>query len=406
MTKPVNVEDYRLRARRSLPRFAFDFLDGGAEDEVCVRRNRAALQELALRGSVLADVSQIDTSIELFGQRFSLPIGIAPTGLNGLYWPDGDIALAKAASSAQIPFVLSTASNSRLERVPSEAGGTNWFQLYVMHNRDIAVRLMERAHAAGYGALVLTVDVPVSGNRERDVRNGFRLPLKYSADFLLDVARHPAWIVRLLNGGLPTFVNLAERDDGQASREAQAALLSRALDRSLVWETLGWIRKFWDGPLLIKGVLNPVDARRAVAEGVDGIIVSNHGGRQLDAAQATIEVLPEIVAAAGKTTPVLVDGGFRRGSDVIKALALGARAVLLGRPVLYGLAAAGEQGVRDVLRIFADDIDRTLTLLGVPCLEGLTPERVIRNGIPAQPAADPRAPDRSELGQRTSVPMS
>lgn len=383
MTLAINVSDFRERARRRLPRLVFDYLEGGADDETCLLRNRAALEALQLRPALLRDVSAIDTSVELFGQRWALPLAVAPTGLNALLWPDGDVELARAAASAGIPFVLSTASNARLERLPQEARGINWFQLYVLGDRPVAERMIGRARDAGYAALVFTVDVPVSGYRERDLRNGFRLPFRYSLRMALDAARHPRWSLALLRFGMPRFVNLSDSDASPPSAQTQAALLSRTTDRTLTWDSLRWLRHHWPGPLLLKGVLTAADARRAVDLGADGVIVSNHGGRQLDCAQATIDALPEVVAAVGGSVPVLVDSGFRRGSDVAKAMALGARAVLLGRAPLYGLAADGARGVREVLRLLGEELVRTMTLLGARSIQDLTPDCVIR---PAQSA--------------------
>jgi (S)-mandelate dehydrogenase len=378
MSTAINVSDYRERARRRLPRMVFDYLEGGADDETCLTRNRTAIEALQLRPSLLRDVSAIDTSVELFGQRLALPLAVAPTGLNALFWPDGDVELARAAASAGVPFALSTASNARVERIPKVAHGINWFQLYVAGDRSLAERMIQRARGAGYAALVFTVDVPVSGYRERDLRNGFRLQFRYSPGMALDAARHPSWLFGLLRSGMPRFVNLSDSDAGPLSAQTQAALLSRATDRTLDWDSLRWLRHHWPGPLLLKGVLTADDARRALDRGVDGIIVSNHGGRQLDCAQATIEALPEIVSAVGGSVPVLVDSGFRRGSDVVKALALGARAVLLGRATLYGLAADGQRGAREVLRLLGEELVRTMTLLGARSIEDLTPDRVIR----------------------------
>ena len=377
MKAAINLGDFRGRAQRRLPRLVFDYLEGGAGSEHCLRRNCSALEALHLRPSLLKDVSSVDTSIELFGQRLASPLAVAPTGLNALFWPDGDVALARAAAKAGIPFAMSTASNARLERIPTEAGGINWFQLYVMGERGLAERMMKRAAEAGFSALILTADVPVSGYRERDARNGFRLPLKYSPRLVLDAARHPRWLMGLLQGGMPGFANLSDSDAGPVSAQTQAALLTRTMDRTLSWDSLQWVRRHWSGPLILKGVLDPEDARRAVDRGVDAVIVSNHGGRQLDAAQPTIEVLPQVIAAVRGQVPVLVDSGFRCGADVVKALALGARAVLLGRAALYGLAADGARGAGEVLRMLAEDIARTMTLMGAARVEHLTPDRVI-----------------------------
>lgn len=378
MKAALNIDDLRARARRRLPRLVFDYVDGAAEDERCLRRNCEALEALRLRPAVLRDTASVDTSIELLGHRFALPIAIAPTGLNGVIWPEGDLALARAAANADIAFIMSTASTTRLERVRQEAGGVSWYQLYVMGQRSIAERMMQRAFDSGFSALVVTVDVPVSGYRERDLRSGFRLPFRYTPRMVLDAALHPRWVLGLLRAGMPTLANLSDPGHAPVSAQTQAALLSRTMDRTLDWASLDWMRRHWPGPLLLKGILDPEDARRAVDRGVSAVIVSNHGGRQLDSAQATIEVLPEIVAAVRGKVPVLVDSGFRRGSDVVKALALGAKAVLLGRAALYGLAAGGVRGVEEALRVFSEEIVRTMTLVGARSVAELTPDRVIQ----------------------------
>jgi (S)-mandelate dehydrogenase len=362
----VSVEDFRRAARRSVPRFVADYIEGGAEDECCLRRNEDDLRKLCLVPRHLRDTSAVDASVEVFGQRWSAPFGIAPIGLSGLVRPHGDVLMAKAAASAGVPFVMSSASNSRLETVRSVGGGggIQWMQLYVMSDRSIAEHIVKRARRENYGALVLTVDVVVNGKRERDLRNGFRLPLWLTASTLLNMLKHPAWMWRLARYGMPAFVNLSEIESATLSPQAQAALMSREMDRRLVWENLDWLRRLWDGPLLIKGVLHPDDARRALMHGADGVIVSNHGGRQLDAAPSAIAALPAVVDAVGGRIPVFVDGGFRRGSDVVKALSLGAKAVFVGRPAVYGLASGGERGVQAVLQILIEEIERTMVLLG------------------------------------------
>lgn len=359
----LSVEDYRRKARRVLPRFVFEYVDGAAEDERCLRRNREALDGIALLPQCLRDTTTIDTTVEVFGQTWKQPFAAAPTGFNGLLRPGGDVLIARAAANAGVPFVLSTASNARLEEVAA-AGGRQWLQLYVMSERRIAEQLLRRAKAHRFEALVLTVDVPVSGYRERDVRNGFRLPFRPTPRTLMNLCLHPGWLLRMGLAGMPQFANLAETEQEISSPKLQAALLSRAMDRTLAWESLAWLRGHWDGPLLIKGLLHHEDARRAQQAGVDGIIVSNHGGRQLDAAPATMAVLPRIIDTVGAQLPVFVDSGFRRGSDVIKALACGARAVFLGRPLLYGMAADGEAGAAAVLRLFSEEVLRTMILLG------------------------------------------
>lgn len=367
----LNAAELRAQARKRLPRFVFDYLDGAAEDERCLHRNAAELERLHLLPTCLRDTARIDTAIDVFGERWAAPFGIAPIGLCGLVRPAGDLLLARAAAAQGLPFVLSTASNSRLEAVRAAAGAApQWMQLYVMGERAIAEQMVRRARSAGYGALVLTVDVPVSGRRERDLRNGFGLPLRPGPAMVADVIRHPRWLLRFARHGTPRFVNL---DDGAGagSPQAQAAMLARTMDRRLDWDSLAWLRRLWDGPLVLKGVLHPDDARRALRHGVDGLIVSNHGGRQLDAAPATIAALPAVLDAAAGRMPVFVDGGFRRGSDIVKALALGARAVFVGRPAAFGLACDGEAGVRGVLQMLGDELQRTLTLIGASSIAGI-----------------------------------
>lgn len=361
----LRTEDFRRQARRRLPRFVFDYVDGGAEDERCLSRNERALEALNLVPGVLCDTREVDLSIEAFGRRWRQPLGIAPVGFTGLVRPQGDILMARAAAAQGLPFVLSTASNARLEAVREAApNAEQWMQLYVMGDRAIAEQLVRRAKQAGFQALVLTVDVPVSGSRERDLRNGFKLPFRPGLRTLADLISHPTWSLAALGAGTPGFVNLVEDPRAPTSPQVQAALLARAMDRGLVWNSLAWLRRLWDGPLLLKGILGAEDAKRAMEHGVDGLIVSNHGGRQLDAAPATIAVLPQIVDAVAGRAPVFVDSGFRRGSEVAKALAIGAAGVFIGRPALWGLASAGEAGVRDVLSILAAELERTLILMG------------------------------------------
>lgn len=360
----ITTQDYRRAAQRALPRFVFDFVEGGAEDETCLARNAHDLARLCLLPNCLRDTHNVDTSVEVFGQRWRAPFGIAPIGLAGLVRPEGDRLMAQAAATAGVPYVLSTASNARIEALPpTTQPALRWLQLYVMADHRIAEQIVRRAQAARFGALVLTVDVPTSGQRERDLRHRFTLPFRATPRMAWDVLRHPGWLMRLLRHGAPRFVNLSE-DAGRGSAQAQAAMLARAMDRKLDWGSLYWLRRLWTGPLLLKGVLHPQDAQRAREHGVDGLIVSNHGGRQFDAAPSAIAALPAVLDAAATKIPVFVDGGFRRGSDIAKALALGARGVLLGRAPVYGLAADGEQGVASVLAILRHELERSMVLLG------------------------------------------
>jgi (S)-mandelate dehydrogenase len=355
MSKPINVEDFRKLAQRRLPRFVFDYLDGGTEDEHGLAHNREVFKRIRFQPVRLRDVGTRDLSTQLFGKSIAAPLVIAPTGLNGLLWPDGDVALATAAAKAGIPFVLSTASNASIEDVARRVDGELWFQLYMVHPL-LTDRLIKRALAAGCSTLVVTVDVAVSSNRERDRRNGFEYPLRYQPYLLIEGIAHPRWTLRLLRNGIPHMANLSAA--GEENMDVQAALLRREMDAGFDWQGLARIRALWPRRLLVKGVLRAADARRCIAAGTDAVILSNHGGRQLDSCVSPIEVLSDAVAQCD--APILVDSGFRRGSDVVKAIALGATAVLVRRPVLYGLAASGESGVSEVLGIFKREIDQTL----------------------------------------------
>jgi (S)-mandelate dehydrogenase len=359
----INVADLRRLARGRLPRLVFDYLEGGAEDERGLAENVAAFARYKFRPRRLVDVSRRSMARELFAFRAAAPLVVGPTGLNGILWPDGDLALARAAKRAGVPFALSTASNARIEDV-AKVGGELWFQLYVVHRR-LAEGLVARASAVGVNVLVLTVDVAVNGKRERDARNGFSFPFKYTPRTLWDGATHPRWALDFVKHGAPTMANLAAAD--ARDLEAQAALLRREMDATFDWDALKALRDRWPKTLLVKGVLAPEDAERCFSLGVDGVIVSNHGGRQVDSLPAPIDALARMPAAGG----YWVDGGVRRGADIVKAVALGARGVLLGRAALYGLAAAGEEGAFRAIEILKDEIDRTLALIGCPDVEGL-----------------------------------
>jgi (S)-mandelate dehydrogenase len=349
-----------------LPRFVFDYLDGGSEDEVALRGNRRAFEAIKMTPRQLNDVSVRDQSVDWFGKRLPMPIVIAPTGLNGLYRRDGDILLARAASRLGIPFALSTASNNSIEEVAKASNGDLWFQLYVM-NRDFADQLVDRALAANFSHLVLTVDVAIGGKRERDERNNFVMPFRFRPKTIVDVLRHPRWLWHVGRHGAPSMANLAV--DTATDPNTQAALLSRKMDASFDWDDLKRLRDRWPRRLLVKGILHPKDAERAIALGVDAIVISNHGGRQLDIAPAPIDVLPGFSSI---NAPILMDSGIRRGSDIVKALSLGASAVMIGRVALFGLAVGGEQGVVDVIELLRTEIDRTQVLLGSSNLDRST----------------------------------
>jgi (S)-mandelate dehydrogenase len=371
-TKPVNVEDYRIIARRRLPKIIFDYLEGGADDEIGLKHNRESFERYRLMPRRLVDVDKRDTGIELLGRHQAAPFMIGPTGLNGALWPKGDFLLARAAERAGIPFVLSTASNASIEDVAATSKGDLWFQLYIVQ-RKLAEQMVGRAEAAGYSTLVLTTDVGVNGNRERDLRNNFGLPMQYTPRLIYDGVTHPRWSLGFVLNGMPQLGNLVGSDSSDV--EIQAAVMNRQMDASFSWDDFSWLRKLWPRKLLVKGILRPDDAERCIAAGADGVILSNHGGRQLDAAISPLEVLAETRARI--SAPILIDSGYRRGTDIVKALALGANAVLLGRASLYGLAAAGEAGVNHVLHLLKDKVDRTLAQIGCSSIGELSPDYVM-----------------------------
>jgi L-lactate dehydrogenase (cytochrome) len=367
LARAFTIDDLRRLARRRLPRAVFDFVEGGASDERTVVRNRAAFERLLFQPKVLVDVSKREQATVVFGDRVETPVLLSPTGMAGLCWPKGEVAAARAAHEAGTIYTLSTHSSCSIEEVAAEAPGPLWFQLYVWQNRDLTRSFVERARAAGYRALLLTVDVPVISRRERDLRNGFTVPPRLTARNVLDTLRRVGWIRRVLFGPRLTLANLVGAPGApRTDIVTLAGVANRQVDPSIAWGDLVWFRSLWSGPLLLKGVLTAADARRAAEHGVDGLVVSNHGGRQLDGAPATIEALPEIADAVGGQIDVLLDGGVRRGADVVRALALGARAVMVGRPYLYGLAAGGPAGVRHAIETLAREVDQVLALVGVP----------------------------------------
>lgn len=363
----VNIGDLRRLARKRLPRAIFDFFDGGAEDEVTLRDNRAAYERVRLAPRVLRDVSKIDLSCEIMGGPSKLPLVIAPTGAIGIGWPGADIAIARAAAHYGIPYTLSTTATASIEAVAEAGGGgRQWFQLYILYDRDFTDSLVERARAAGYEALVVTVDLPVGGKRERDSYNRFTQPYRLNAAQFLEALTKPAWSLRVIaNGGLPMLENL--RGFTQKKRETLMSISSAVgqnLDPGFDIDGLKRLRDRWQGKLIVKGVARADDAERIVALGADGIWISNHGGRQLDGALATLDTLPSVVAAVGAKVPVLLDGGVRRGIDMIKARALGAQAVCAGRPTLYGASVGGEPGALRALAILVDELERNMRLCG------------------------------------------
>jgi L-lactate dehydrogenase (cytochrome) len=377
------VEDLRRLARRRLPRAIFDFVEGGAGHEGTVARNRAAFERLLFEPRVLVDVSKREQATVVLGERVATPVLVSPTGMAGLCWPKGEVAAARGAHEAGTIYTLSTHSSCTIEEVAAGAPGPLWFQLYVWQNRDLTRSFVDRARAAGYRALVLTVDVPVISRRERDLRNGFTVPPRITVGNALDTLRRVGWMRRVLLGPKLTLANLVGMPGApRTDVVTMAGVANRQVDPSLTWADLAWFRSLWSGPLLLKGVLTVADAKKAVEYGVDGLVVSNHGGRQLDGTRASVEALPDIVDAVGSRVEVLLDGGVRRGADVVRALALGARAVMVGRPYLYGLASGGTAGVRRVLEILHGEVDHALALTGVPRVGDLD-RTVVRRADPS-----------------------
>jgi len=372
-SRVVNIADLRLLARRRLPRVVFDYLDGGADGEFTLRENCNAFEEVTFRPRHAVAVPKCQLRMRVLGCDLSFPVVLAPVGYSRLMHPEGEVAAARAAGMAGTAYTLSTISGHRLEDVKSASSGPVFYQLYLMGGRAAAEAAIQRARSAGFSALVVTIDTVVAGMRERDFRNGMKellgdKPLA-KLPFLPQFLARPGWLASfLLDGGVPKLPNIVVPGQGPLPLIDVGSALSSA---AVTWEDLRWIREAWSGPVVIKGVLTADDARRALDEGASAIVVSNHGGRQLDGVPASLRVLPEIVAAVNGRAEVLMDGGIRRGSDVVKAICLGARAVLIGRAYAYGLAAAGQAGVARALNILRTDVERTLKLLGCASIGAL-----------------------------------
>jgi L-lactate dehydrogenase (cytochrome) len=381
---PATAADYRELARRRLPRQLFDYVDGGAYDETTMRANVGDLQDVLLRQVVMRDVSVRDPSVEVLGQRLALPLVLAPVGLAGMMAPRAEVQAARAAEAAGVPFVESTVSICSIEEVARATSTPPWFQLYVMRDRAYAEDLIARARSVGSPVLVLTVDLAVVGARHRDTRNALvGQPGRWAKVRRgLDIASHPGWIRSTAIGGKPlTFGNLEKAVPGARRPDAFRDWVDSQFDPSVTWDDVAWVREQWRGRLVVKGVLDPEDARRAADAGVDGIVVSNHGGRQLDSVPSTARALPAVADAVGDEVEVLADGGVRTGLDVVKMVALGAKAVLVGRAWAWAVAANGEAGVRHVLDVFKADIDTALGLTGQNAIAD-----VDRSALAAAPA--------------------
>lgn len=376
-----SVAAMRELARTALPRPVFDFADGGAEDELTLRRNESAFDDIDLLPRPLSGAATRDLSIELLGKRLSLPVIIGPTGLGGLFWPDGECCAARAAASAGTAYCLSHGSVCTLEQLAETGSSPRWMQVFIYRQRDFTRELTERAAEANYDALVLTTDNQMLGNRERDLRNGFTIPPRFGMNGLAGMAFKAEWLWRMRKDlKRITFGNYV-RPGEAADIKSLAGRMATLLDPSMHWGDVDDLRKLWTKPLILKGILHPDEARMAVERGVDALIVSNHGGRQLDGAASGLDALPAILDAVGGRIPVLVDGGIRRGTDVVKALALGAKACLIGRPQLWGVAVAGEAGVARVLEIYRQEIDRAMGLCGVTRIDQIDESLLLKQRI-------------------------
>jgi L-lactate dehydrogenase (cytochrome) len=366
LRKMVSIEECRRIAKRRLPRGVFDYIDGAAEDERSLAKNSAGFSRIEFRPRVLRDVSTLDPTTTLFGRTMAMPMIVAPTGYTRIAHSQGELAVARAAARAGLPYSLSTMGTRSIEEVAAVSDGDKWFQVYTWRDRGLVAALVGRAKAAGYTTLWLTVDTAVLGRRERDVRRGFALPPKIGLETIIDGAIHPGWTWDFLRNDPIMFANVVGHGDQEDGKNpiSLAAHVNSQFDQALSWTDIDWLRTLWDGPIVLKGIQTVADAKQAVAIGVEGIGLSNHGGRQLDDAPVPIELVEPVRQEIGDQAAIICDGGVRRGSDVFKAVALGADAVSIGRAYLYGLGAAGERGVDHVLEFFQEGFERTMALTG------------------------------------------
>ena len=376
ISKAHNFDILRKLAKKRLPRMVFDYIDGGADDEYTLAANRSRFADYTLAWKTLVDVSKTDTSTSVMGSPCKAPIIVSPTAAQRLFNPRaGEKAVARAADAAGLIYCLSTLGSTSVEAISDYTSGPKWFQVYVWKDRALVEAVLERAKKAGYTGVILTVDVPVAGNRERDLVNQFTVPPKITPSTILQMLEKPGYLYDMLSTPKITPANFKQTDP---SGESIVASLNRQFDQAVTWEDAKWMKEVWGGPFAIKGVARADDARRCVDIGADAVWVSNHGGRQLDTSAATIDLLEDVVAAVGHQAEVILDGGVRRGTDIIKAIALGARAVAVGRPYLYGLAAGGEAGVARALELLRTSLRRDMALTGVSRLDELTPDFVRR----------------------------
>jgi L-lactate dehydrogenase (cytochrome) len=378
-----NIAELREAARRRLPLPVFDFLEGGAEDETTLRRNTAVFERWDLLPRFLIDVAAIDPATTILGQPIGWPVILAPTGASRFFHPDGERAIARAAAAAGAIYCLSTMSTVGMEEIGALTSANTWFQVYCFRDRALTLELIARAKAAGFTALCVTVDVPVAGNRERDRRSGMTIPPRLTLATLARFAARPGWAIDYLTAPAPVLANVAHKVTEGRGRNviSHGAYTDSQFDPSITWTDIAWMAERWDGPLIIKGLLRPDDARLAASVGARAVVISNHGGRQLDAASAAIDALPRIADAVGGDLELILDGGIRRGTHVLKALALGAKACMIGRPYLYGLAAAGEAGVTQALTVLRAEIVRDMALMGARTVGEVTRDTVVERSL-------------------------
>ena len=377
LQRGVNVAELRAIAKRRLPAGVFDYIDGGAEDERTMSANVDGFSKITFQPRVLRDVSSVDPSAMLLGRRLPVPMVLAPTGFTRIADPQGELAVARAAAAAELPYTLSTMSTRSIEEVAAVSDGPKWFQVYVWRDRGLVQSMIERAAAADYEALVVTVDTAVLGRRERDVRRGFTMPPKIGIGTLFDGARRPGWTWAFVRSEPIRFANVVGHSDADGTSAIDlAAHVAAQFDPTLSWDDLQWMRSIWSGPIVVKGIQTVADAVIARDVGMNAIALSNHGGRQLDSAPAIVDLIAPVAQAVGGDIEIICDGGVRRGSDVVKAIALGADVCMIGRAYLYGLGAAGERGVAHVLNLLAADIRRTMHLIGTATIADITPDSI------------------------------
>ena len=378
LERAANIDDLRLMAKRNLPGGVFDYIDGAAEDEEALARSIRVFDDVLFRPRVLRDMSNIDLSTTLLGKKIPMPLALSPTGFGRISDSQGELAVARAAARRGLPYTLSTLGTRSIEEVAAVSDGPKWFQVYVWKDRGLVKEMINRADAAGYEAIVITVDFATLGRRERDIRRGFTLPPKLGLDTIFDGIRHPRWTLDFATSDPIRFANVTGTGDGRDGTDAIALgpYVAEQLDPSLSWTDIEAFRDLWPGPIMLKGVQDVDDARKAADLGIEAVALSNHGGRQLDSSPAPFELLPATVDAVGGQIEILVDGGIRRGADIVKAVAMGATACMVGRAYLYGLGAAGERGVDKALGFLHDEFERTMKLVGAANVDELGPDYV------------------------------